>query len=445
VQTSEGEPVQGAEVKAEGAPAVLTDASGFYDIPSVPMKPRPVAVTSSCDGYRTRKREIYIHHDDIEMRIALARVAPIFGRVVDLRGKPVPNVYVTVSRAEPGVMTGADGAFRFDDAPAGACEVTLNPVARREWRGPGRLVVSSSDCPLVVRFEAVGPGPATFVLDLVDGSGKPVPVSSASLVPVDDALHPRTTAVLTAQADGTLEASGLQLGTYLLHVRTKDELRFVRRCRIASAGTMRTRLVLGTPGTIVGRVRFDGVPPENSTAFVVGTYRGKTAYPVAQEITSVDPRSAARARRLLEITGSAVASSVQNGGFRLHDVPSLPELEVRLAGPYCIGSAKVTVPPGGVVEVEIRAKPVGILRFSFDGSAAQDLGLSLARKDAPFEDEQRVYYAPGQGWAPRLQLEAGDWRWRLRSYDLHTGELRVKEGDVTVVAGKTVDVPVSLR
>ncbi|MEV0894321.1 S8 family serine peptidase [Promicromonospora sp. NPDC050262] len=132
VTDTDGEPVAGATVAAEGrhSPRTVTGRDGSY---SMSVIAGDYEVTTSAFGYLSASGEATVAVDETSTLDATLTAAPrhdVTGTVVDPDGAPVPNADVTVDDTplDP-VRTGADGTFTVPAVPEGDYTLDVRPNA----------------------------------------------------------------------------------------------------------------------------------------------------------------------------------------------------------------------------------------------------------------------------------------------------------------------------
>ncbi|HET9229567.1 MAG TPA: carboxypeptidase-like regulatory domain-containing protein, partial [Thermoanaerobaculia bacterium] len=193
VQDPDGKPIAGAEALVQDTPAVQSDAQGVFSIPELPAS--EVELTVRKKGYAPmvfRALRIPSGTGPADLgTVTLRPGATLTGRVVDPKGKPVPDGEVflldkpsnpnEMERAlkdlKPTVKTSTDGGFSIEDLARGA---PVHVVVR----SPGFLVAQvravrpPTEKPVVIRLEPS----ADLKGRVVDEAGAPVPGARIELV-----------------------------------------------------------------------------------------------------------------------------------------------------------------------------------------------------------------------------------------------------------------------
>ncbi|HZO08202.1 MAG TPA: carboxypeptidase-like regulatory domain-containing protein, partial [Myxococcota bacterium] len=147
VRTEEGAAVAGAKLETHSRGAMVaatSDAAGAYRLEGLDPSIETGWFMVSAPGFVEQNRSLpFSARGDLEgIDSVLERPEPIAGRVVDQDGRPVAGARPHLHRGnewrrmsgEQG-RTGADGAFRFDDAAAGAWTLQVQPPEpATEWR-----------------------------------------------------------------------------------------------------------------------------------------------------------------------------------------------------------------------------------------------------------------------------------------------------------------------
>ena len=127
-------PVRGARVIAgrqwfnSGRPAVETDGTGHFRLDHLPSGDTVITAQAKGHGPDLVKIEVRPGLAPVELKLGPART--IAGLVADSQGKPLAGVQVSVGgwrgfqTLEWKAQTGADGRFRWDDAPRDAVWIT---------------------------------------------------------------------------------------------------------------------------------------------------------------------------------------------------------------------------------------------------------------------------------------------------------------------------------
>jgi hypothetical protein len=227
----DGRPLGGATVELRGidvqrqvtraGPSEATDGRKTMTGVAVfaPVAPGPYQIAAWADGMAHSFQRIQVGAGDAEARLKLGAGAAVAGKVVDDRGAGIGGARVRyggasdwgqqASGALDGVMTAADGTFRFEALPAGSFRFTASHPERAA--GSSSLVTLDGKTPHegVVITLAVG---AVVRGHVVDAQHRPVAsarvrIAGASGDPRRAAADPPRQAYSDAQ--GAFEIKGL--------------------------------------------------------------------------------------------------------------------------------------------------------------------------------------------------------------------------------------------
>lgn len=364
VRNDLGAPIADAVV-ACGAATARTDASGRATL-SVEASPQ-LGLSASCGGHRNAQHWLEPGTADAaEVSLVLARVRPLYGRVVDQFGAAAAGMLLFVDQHRVGV-TDAEGGFHVGDFPLGQRPLTVSPPADIDpvrWTG--------EQAPETVDAEA---GPVTIVLQRRPGS---VDVRVAIVDAANGgALEPlQSILCLRDEASGhyfvrkqieaeraAIVAKGTPAGRWRLDVVTatghRGSLKFEL---IEGQPATELRLELMAPGTILGRLHFDRLAaPANVTLHVAHATIDPTAFVQFRRPGSwrLDVATQTLTDHQLGGTGGLQMQPRSNSSFRLDSVDPTDELVFRVLGEGITGEATVRVGPGQTRElsIEVRAKP----------------------------------------------------------------------------------------
>ncbi|MCE9668597.1 carboxypeptidase-like regulatory domain-containing protein [Myxococcus stipitatus] len=266
VVTREQEPVPDIHVlDNETGHIAWTDTQGRFVLEDSPTG--PTFLSTWDDG---RRRDEYIQVDEtlqeVEVRLVLEDLLLVPGRVVDTRGRPVPNAEVSV-RSDSVVLlrsaqatTDAEGRFLLRALPMGAC--TFDVKARGFHALENEVGELSTNEPLEFVLE-----PAVLVEGtLVDPEGRPVPGVFVRLTPAipgasEGTGAPDDTYAPAFERPGSDQTHSDAQGRFLfersepgrVHLRTESNDHLTAR-QVVDAPASDVRLVLRPGGRVEGHV-----------------------------------------------------------------------------------------------------------------------------------------------------------------------------------------------
>jgi RNA polymerase sigma-70 factor (ECF subfamily) len=444
-----GRPIEGARIldSSFGHTVTVTDAAGVFTLTRIRGAPGADAkqIDVSKDGFATlrRVRVLFVVDDGTPLpEIRMTAPATIEGVVLDQDGRPLAGAFVVLRRGEqrinlPGVGgTDAEGRFAFPDATPGEWMLTVVPRDAADGcvQPPDKLVVGGTH-DVVVRVERLPPGRARVVVDVVDAmSGKAVDVDDACVYD-DHAVRGQNVALPKPQIDrGRVTVTPLRPGDYSLWLRIADHPHQVVQIHVAEDATdvgATCRVRQGS--TITGRVR---MPPE---------FAGK---PVKVVYMPRDTRTVPGGGSWRPITSQGRVEVAADGTFRIEGVtPTQIRLEVRERG--WLGDAVVDASAGdAVVTIDVRRGAVVTFRSgeslerlvswiegSLDGGPWFHISQDVTEKGARLESANTL--------APGLLRWRAVFRASFYSNDV-ADAAAPQQGEVTLVAGKDVEIVVPL-
>ncbi len=159
VLDEDGRSIEGARVSGGGAPGVLADERGSFELENVRPVEGVVSVRATAPGFVPEERVLEPRKGrPVEVDLHLARAEPITGRVVDQHGDPVLDAGLHAMRLfeeveQEGALpeqrhtrTDAEGRFAFEDVRAGRWQLSaFPPHGDGAFLGVTRLAVVSGD------------------------------------------------------------------------------------------------------------------------------------------------------------------------------------------------------------------------------------------------------------------------------------------------------------
>ncbi|MEO6593822.1 MAG: carboxypeptidase-like regulatory domain-containing protein, partial [Planctomycetota bacterium] len=361
-----GAPVQGAKVEALGERdvEVSTDANGCGVVRLAAAS--KLGLSASHVGYRSAQRWLEPEAEAVALQttLTLARVRPLDGQVKDQFGAPAAGMSLHVEDRIVG-QSDVEGRFHVDEFPLGPRKflvVSGSEMDPIQWTG--------EQSPETVDAEM---GPVSIVLQRRPGSvavrvavvgaatGEALELSDARLFLYLDAPGGYFLQKRTQAGRGFVTSAATPAGRWRLDVVTatghRGSLPFEL---IEGQPPTELRLELPLPGTITGRLRFQGVaPPSNAilsvrhaaidrSAFVQFHYPGRWHLDAATQ-TVADNQFGS--------TGSLRMQPVANPTFTLASADPTDELIFTVRGDGIAGEATVRVQPGRSCEVVVEVGP----------------------------------------------------------------------------------------
>jgi hypothetical protein len=189
VVTTDGEPVGGAIVRAEGLESVTTTARGDFELVGVPLGAR-FAVQVEKEGHAVLLERVPPEavNGESPMVFVLTPAARLLGRVVAPDGSPLPHPTVRLQWSDRLRTTQGDaaGEFAFDQLPATMTDATVTAYA------PGFLPIQRPVAPhelnTEARIELRATWPAWLAGTVMTPEGRP---ASGVMVVVGDGVGTR--------------------------------------------------------------------------------------------------------------------------------------------------------------------------------------------------------------------------------------------------------------
>lgn len=290
VQNSQGQPVQGARVTAQGIPAVVTDGSGNFHFRDLTQE--TVTLTVAAEGYQTLTKP-QVPAGELALVLVLVKNGGLAGRVIDQYDDPIPFANVSI-RALRGVWlrdlrAGADGRFAVNDAPEGRVQVTAGMEGFTDNGQGSREVESPSPEEIVLRLSQPSYSISGVVARAEDGQG----VSNFHLMArkQDEGGAPAEVLRAVTGAGGAYRFESLKPGTYLVSSDAK-----------ANQGTgyavplehdyknvrVLERDARDVNFEVTGSLEVRGVVADSSNRPVSGAEVGVVQVPGAQTVSGVD-------------------------------------------------------------------------------------------------------------------------------------------------------------
>lgn len=254
VVDTEGKPIEGARVSLQnqsqipaGDSEVTTKPDGSFSFSALRPGLR-TSISAYKDGYRWEP------HPGIPVelpaarpvRIVLAQGCRITGRVVDERGRPVPDAELSFreergsSSSSHGLSADREGFFEFSDASAGP--LVLEAVA--PGFRPTRKNLSIKECGLEDLEVVLQPG-SWIVGRVVDGKGSGLPGARVSVLDSERAVG--------TDGEGRFRLEGMEPGPVTVTAQHSEYQRAVRDLEVR-LGENRIDLVLEGGHEVRGRV-----------------------------------------------------------------------------------------------------------------------------------------------------------------------------------------------
>ena len=447
VKSEEGVPIAGATVEAAvGAwQRRTTDASGAYRFEGLEHGASGVNFLVSAPGFVAQRQVVQVPRKaagvPFHADLVLKRARPIAGRIVDQHGAPVAGATLSLNQgnswlslANEGSKTGADGAFRFDEATEGEWQLgILAPDPPADWMRPWtQLALRGGDSDARVVLERDERFRSRLVVDVVDAeTGAPVDPVAVQVTPSAPGPHESWAVPTIVRRPGGATIEPLHPNDWRIWVRVGRTIasQFVRIGE--GEAEVHATVPVGKPGVLSGRVELEGedTPVQVCVLYLFGNGHrpGNDEWKGGSLLDAFRPIEA-------------------DGTFRLEDVtPGRWTLTVRQGG--WMGSAEVEVPSGGEGKVVIHAVRAPRLVFKAPASPGDVIEYLIAEGDQP---DWRIAMRSG-GMKGRESVEdqtvsAGRVRWKVRF--LTDGKVDApdaalpQEGELEVAAGDVIDVPV---
>lgn len=282
---SDGKPFDGATVELRGIDAQRATTKAGTAV-FAPVVAGPYQIAAWADGMAHSFQRIQIGTADAEARLKLGAGAPVLGKVVDDRGTGIAGARVRYGGASDwgqqansqldGVLTAADGTFRFEALPAGSFRFTASHPERAA--GSSSLVTLDGKTPHdgVVITLAIG---AVVRGHVVDAEHRPVAsarvrIAAAAGDPRRQALDPPRQAY--SDAHGAFVIKGLPrkpLSAVALHETGSSQTVAVD----ATGGEVaELTLTIDVTGTIAGVVVDpQGQPVEGAQVTALSAFGGR--------------------------------------------------------------------------------------------------------------------------------------------------------------------------
>ncbi|MFN0006965.1 MAG: carboxypeptidase regulatory-like domain-containing protein [Planctomycetota bacterium] len=459
VRSEDGSPVAGVKVDTHSGGQMLstsTDAAGAYRFEGLDPSIEDGWFALDAPGFVEIRRSVPLpSRGDLEgIDFVLAAPRAIAGRIVDQDGMPVagarPRLFRSgewrTFRGEQG-QTGADGAFRFDDATSGSWTLSIQPPEPlSDWLSPNTMleVKGGDDALDVVMGRARNEG-ARVVAEIVDAaSGEPLDPMAAEMWPQgrwpEDS---RRTLPALVRGAGRVTADPVDPGSWRLWVRVEGRATAFADFKIDPGQRVaNVRVPVGREASLVGRVLFDEDVPFRE--IVIDAQVGDSGVAPSGPEWSAAGASVTKAELPI----------APDGTFRLdRATPGNWLLNVRANG--VLGHGKVDVPSGGEGRGELRPIAGGLLAFRGNDVAPKG-GLRVELRIAEGESGNDTYVrqievAEGAFFEHEATVWAGAVRWNLvfRAMDdplwkRSDGLAQPQGGSMRVAAGEVARIPVPI-
>jgi hypothetical protein len=450
VKSEEGVPVAGATVEAVvgGRPRTTTDASGAYRFENLEHGAAGGGLIVSAPGFVAQQQAVHVSRKDAGVPcradLVLKRARPIAGRIVDEHGAPVAGASVwlhqghdELSLPSEGSKTGADGAFRFDEATSGEWELRIAaPEPQTDWRRPWtQQKLAGGDTEVRVVLERDERTRSRLVVDFVDvDTGAPVDPTAVAVLPNAPATYESWATPTVVRRPGGATIEPLHPNDWRIWVRVGRTITS-QLVRIEEGeAEVRATVPVGRPGVITGSVECEGADAAEQVCVLFEC--GNGFRPGDSDHDEWSGGSLLTAFRPIE----------PDGTFRLEDVsPGRWTLTVRQGG--WLGSAEVEVPSGGEGKVVIHSARVGRLVFKSPPSPGDVIEYSIAEGDqADWRIAMRMGGMKGREYVEEQTVRPGRVRWKVKFQTENRGDASdaalPQEGELQVAAGDVIDIPV---
>ncbi|HTF89539.1 MAG TPA: sigma-70 family RNA polymerase sigma factor [Planctomycetota bacterium] len=446
VSTMDGAAIAGASLREarQGAGSATTDALGQY---RMPLSAGPIDLEVEAGGFASKLVERPRSADETApvLDVTLARETPLEGRVIDDAGKPLAGFTFHAQRLGASMhwskATDEDGHFMLGGLDEGFWAISVSwPDDGNTWDGPSQFTARGADSPLILRMRKLELGHGRIEVALHDAiTKKPLTPISAYISRLSDQPMANGRGLDVVRELGIMRAEGLSAGNWRLSVTTSEGARGEREIVVAPTDLdLRIQWELASPGRIVGRVDFDGVPVEERPrdGFLINN-----PYDEGQWVPGEGQAKQSVTR------GFAPLTAANGWAFQYEDVAALQPVVLELsAGPY-IARSEVIVPVSGEASVVLRPQLAGVLRFARDGEReVEHFELALrCEGDRALRLSTHYQSSDDEGVLRDVTVPAGKLHWRIRYWAPQSGEsggIRTLEGDAAVRGGETTRVGV---
>lgn len=451
VLTWEGAAVPGALIRSFQSGGAIgeatSDAVGSWRIDGLDPRLLDARFEASAEGYLPSSTVVRLPQDSDRTSVTMRLVRPgrVAGRVVDDRGEPVEGARVVLGQGQrmlelptEGSRTGPDGCFEFTEVSSvmrGQLLVTA-PEPLDEWLvdAVGKSVLGRYSQDVTVVLTRLRTTTARLTAEVVDAAtGVPLPPADVRLTPMNEETARLDFPSLEIRKSvGSVVIEPVLPGAWRLWVHVDgripgytDLIVYERESEVFA------RVLVGSPGSIVGRVLFDETRPSRDAsveAWFADEFEDRdadewTEGAVFQQSAEVNPDGSFRIDALvpgrwtieLEAEGllGKVETVVPSGKEAFVDIEPIlgAILQFRSAVPFPPGDVRVHVAEAGTEEW-------------------RSLRGTRVREDGSFRVEGTV--PPG-----RLQ-------WNFYFYSSPSGRSFTLEGLVDAAAGRRKVVEVSL-
>jgi RNA polymerase sigma factor (sigma-70 family) len=272
VVSSDGEPVEGAEVRGHPMDTMIlrratSGSDGTFEL-LMPVYDNTMELQANKDGLFSPVVDSlsfsYEGLKDVVLELTEPRTASVSGLVVDPIGLPVEGVIVTLyggafpldatTLPHRSVKTTSNGVFRIDQLLAGEFSIYLTTAGCEfdpsKSQEVAVLDLSSSETVDGLRFTFTQS--VSFSGRVVDTSGQPIKDAYVFTKPVNSVFD-KSDGFDATDAEGRFVIAGLEFGEYVVSARARWQRNSVP-AGIFPTGTDGIEIVLEGPGRIEGRV-----------------------------------------------------------------------------------------------------------------------------------------------------------------------------------------------